>query len=604
MSSSMLLKDVRGRVDYGIITILEDEFNAVLDRLPERSTVSGNQFYEFSRVPVDGGGERGVAVVRCPSQGQAVAQSVAGQMIRELEPSVLLLVGIAGGVPSDDFSLGDVLLASRVHDFSVTAALQGGTSQLNVGGGPVHKSVEKLLAHLPALLRRMPDWNTPQSIGRPMPGVTIPADLNAAEVYGPDEWKRKVIETLQRHFGPDRRRPPKAHVGPTASSNQLVKDTNLVHQWQEAARSVTNIEMELAGVMQAARDADGGEVPVIAIRGLSDIVGFRRDAEWTTFACHSAASLSLAMIKSRVIEKATPWDWEAPALIHGKVTTVHEWLGGATLVPQVEESKPSAVPAPCADFAKPTVPAPGILILGPGGVGKTTLGAFLAGKEERSPFASPAVYNESVSVERYTLKREDGPEAIIVVPPGQEHRRATSWEELYSALREGQFHGIIFLVAYGYHSLGQIRWKEHTLAKAMKRKTLGPFMKAYLERQRDEEWSILNEISPNIQACKTRLWLITLVGKEDLWYPDQAKVSVHYRTGAYAEVIRELEQAKGNSLFKHELVLASLVINNFTSSVGETLALNQAGYDRVRQVNSVRRLIEVFDSLRRWESGE
>jgi nucleoside phosphorylase len=602
----MLLKDVRGRVDYGIITIREDEFNAVLDRLPTRSTVkAGRQLYEFDRVPVDGGGERGVAVVRCPSQGQRVAQSVTGHMIRDLEPRVLLLVGIAGGVPSDDFSLGDVLLASRLHDFSVTAALEGGTSQLNVGGGPVHRIVEKLLAHLQALLRRMPDWNTNESIRHPAPGVTIPADVNAADVYGPEDWKKKVINSLQRHFPPDvPRRHPNAYVGASASSNQLVKDANLVRQWQGAARSITHIEMELAGVVQAARDADGGEVPVLAIRGLSDIVGFLRDANWTGYACHSAASLCLAMIKSRVIEEATDWDWEAPRLIHGKVTTVTEWLAGATPAPQVEETRPSAVPVPPGDVASTPTPAPRILILGPGGVGKTTLGTFLSGKEDRSPFAAPPAYNETVTVERYALKQEGGPEAMILVPPGQEHRRVTTWEGLYKDVLEGRFHGIIFLVAYGYHSLGQIRRKEHVLTKTLKLKSQAAFMKAYLERQRNEEMNVLKEMSPHIRACKTKVWLMTLVGKEDLWYPGRTEVEEYYRTGTYGPLIRELEQAKGSEMFKHELVLASLVINNFTSSVGETLAKNQAGYDRVLQVNSLRRLVEVFDSLRRWERGE
>ena len=192
----------------------------------------------------------------------------------------------------------------------------------------------------------------------------------------------------------------------------------------------------------------------------------------------------------------------------------------------------------------------------------------------------------------------------MVVPPGQEHRRVRNWEELYSGLREGRFHGIIFLVAYGYHSLGQIRWKEHTLSKTLKRKKPGAFMKAYLERQRDEELNVLREILPHIKACKTKLWLMTIVGKEDLWYGDRANVLGSYQTGAYGTLIRELEQAKGCNAFKHELVPASLIINNFTSSVGETLALNQAGYDRVLQVNSLRRLVQVFDSFRRWEQGE
>jgi nucleoside phosphorylase len=242
-------------------------------------------------------------------------------MIRELQPRILLLVGIAGGVPSDDFSLGDVMLASRLHDFSVTAALQGGGSQLNVGGGRVHKIVEKLLAHLRALLHRMPNWNTRQAIRVDVPPVTVPDNLNADELYGTDDWKRKVIDSLRRRFPSDREpRLPLVYVGPTASSNQLVKDTDLVHHWQKAARSLTHIEMELAGVVQAAQDTDDEEVPVIGIRGLSDIVGFRRDADWTAYACHSAASFCLSMIESGVIEDATPWDWNVPRLVDGKVT--------------------------------------------------------------------------------------------------------------------------------------------------------------------------------------------------------------------------------------------------------------------------------------------
>jgi nucleoside phosphorylase len=310
MPSSLLLKDVCGNVDYGIITIRQDEFTAVLDRLPGRSTVSGGRkLYEFASVAVDGGGRRGVAVVRCLSQGQGTAQSVTAQMISDLQPRVLLLVGIAGGVPSEDFGLGDVLLASRLHDFSITAARQDGGSQLNVGGGPLHKAVEKLLAHLPALLNRLPTWNSPSAIGRVQPTVTIPADINSPNLYGPDEWKRKVVESLRWHFVPSGIvRRPKAYVGPNASSNQLVKDADLVRQWQDAARSITHIEMELAGVVQAARDADQ-EVPVIAVRGLSDIVGFNRNSNWTGYACHSAASFCVEMIKSGVFELAAPADW-------------------------------------------------------------------------------------------------------------------------------------------------------------------------------------------------------------------------------------------------------------------------------------------------------
>lgn len=598
------LDDVRGRVDYGIITIRGDEFTAVLDRLPGRSTVTGERpFYEYARVPVDGGrGERGVAVVRCPSQGQGAAQSTAGRMIRQLRPRVLLLVGIAGGVPSDEFSLGDVLLASYLHDFSVTAALQDRAPQLNVAGSPLHKMVETLLNHLPALMHRMPDWNAPNSLRYTAPAVAIPADLGSDDLYGPDDWKKSVIRSLRQHFDPERpRRAPRAHVGPVASSNQLVKDADLAAQLKEAVRSVTHVEMEFAGVLQAARDAEGGEVPVLAVRGLSDIVGYRRDPGWTEYACHSAAALGLAMIRSGVIEDAAPWDWNAPGLMENKTRVVREWVGGVSSAAGDDAGPPPTAPIPAAKAAVPAAPLPGILILGPGGVGKSTLGALLSGEGDRSPFAAPPPYNESVSLERYALKRDSGPEAMVLVPPGQEHRRVREWDALLGELRDGRYHGVIFLAAYGYHSLGLIRWEEHPLAK--KHKTRDEFLAAYLRRQRDEELSVLKEIAPSVRDRKGKLWMMTLVGKEDLWHEDP-KVPKHYRTGAYGKQIRELEEVKGHGAFKHEPVFASLVISNFTSSAGQTLAPNRAGYDRTLQVKSLRRFIEVLDQLRLWERGE
>src|SRR5258708_37934265 len=51
---------------------------------------------------------------------------------------------------------------------------------------------------------------------------------------------------------------------------------------------------------QAARSVKGDR-PVLAIRGISDIVGYRRDADWTKYACHSAASFTKAFITSSLL---------------------------------------------------------------------------------------------------------------------------------------------------------------------------------------------------------------------------------------------------------------------------------------------------------------
>jgi ABC-type multidrug transport system ATPase subunit len=65
----------------------------------------------------------------------------------------------------------------------------------------------------------------------------------------------------------------------------------------------------------------------------------------------------------------------------------------------------------------------GILILGPGGVGKTTLARILAGEYDFL-LESPGEYDESIGIERYTLA--DAPKVNIVVSPGQEIRRAAT----------------------------------------------------------------------------------------------------------------------------------------------------------------------------------
>jgi hypothetical protein len=52
--------------------------------------------------------------------------------------------------------------------------------------------------------------------------------------------------------------------------------------------------MEAAGVYRAAR----GRCPMLAIRGISDIVGFKRDEDWIAYACRSAAHFARAYLRT------------------------------------------------------------------------------------------------------------------------------------------------------------------------------------------------------------------------------------------------------------------------------------------------------------------
>jgi len=59
--------------------------------------------------------------------------------------------------------------------------------------------------------------------------------------------------------------------------------------------------MELVGVMTAARSVGDEKTCVLAIRGISDVVGYKRKPEWTVYACHSAAAFTYALLGSGLI---------------------------------------------------------------------------------------------------------------------------------------------------------------------------------------------------------------------------------------------------------------------------------------------------------------
>ena len=45
----------------------------------------------------------------------------------------------------------------------------------------------------------------------------------------------------------------------------------------------------------------------MAIRGVSDIVGYRRSHDWLNYACQTAASFSISLIKAGLLANAEGW---------------------------------------------------------------------------------------------------------------------------------------------------------------------------------------------------------------------------------------------------------------------------------------------------------
>lgn len=297
------------QADFGIITIREDEFKAVASRFkltPQRGASGRN--YGISQIQTRDGKNRTVAIARCAEQGPQAAQQLANEMINDLSPSLLLVIGIAGAVPDTDLTLGDVVVSSRIHDFGVNA-YKPGEIQWDVRGG-IHPYVSDIVSSLPMYETELEGWNNADTIHLPRPALdrtpyrefditkmTTEDKQNIFDGAPPESWQRTILDTLKWHFADPPQRPaePLCKSGSIGSSGSLVRDTAILIQWLQNARSIRAVEMEAGGVFQAAQQLRQ-QYPVMAIRGISDIIGLKRDNRWTPYACHTAAAFTYALL--------------------------------------------------------------------------------------------------------------------------------------------------------------------------------------------------------------------------------------------------------------------------------------------------------------------
>ncbi len=285
------------KVDIAIITVRDDELNAVLQRFKtKRQQISSGRSYFMGRVTAKGGQHYTIAITRCAEQGNDASRSLAQDIIHELDPQLLLVVGIAGGIPSDEFTLGDVVVSARVVNLSVDARYVGDTTDYLMRGGLSHPLVEDIVSLLPGD-PQLAGWADSIQLERP---TLIPEQMN---ITGDDEWREKVRQSLNWHFGEEqnRSRPPAFTIGPILSSNHLMKDPANLRAILKTHRSMLAVEMETAGVYEAAQ-TPARQYPIMAIRGISDIVGLQRDRRWTAYACKAAAAFTHAFIMASPLD--------------------------------------------------------------------------------------------------------------------------------------------------------------------------------------------------------------------------------------------------------------------------------------------------------------
>lgn len=163
---------------------------------------------------------------------------------------------------------------------------------------------------------------------------------------------------------------------------------------------------------------------------------------------------------------------------------------------------------------------------------------------------------------------------------------------------------MIFVGSYGHHVWGDkatsddpsliASFTDHPLyAPGM---STDDFMLKYTKHRRKREILAFNELVPHLKVAKGRLRLMTVVAKQDLWWPERRRVHEFYR----AELDPMLDQVAkhcGTGAFRHELISASMALRNFTSPAGEQLKLTTSGYDQPLRLTNLKYFLEQLTSL-------
>lgn len=340
-------------IDIGLITVREDEFLALLSAFPnEDSVYRGQREYSIRIADAGAGARYRIALLRTIEQGNGESQDAARDLIQDLNPALLMVVGIAGALPSRDLTLGDVVLSTRVNEYCVSARKEGAEPSYNLSGGPIEKQLAAGVSNLHARSRDLGEWT------RTLPPRPPVEWTRRGALYGPDAWRREVKQSVEHHFGEGRSRPPLFTAGVIATSDILVKDPKIVFPWILTARHLLAVEMEAGGVFRAAR----GRCPMLAIRGISDVIGLKRDDAWTKFACAAAASFARAYLRTQPVPPAALA--APPATAATGPTTTSSALGGT----------PSALPEALYSNLLPLRKLPVTMYVAPATCGGTTEG--------------------------------------------------------------------------------------------------------------------------------------------------------------------------------------------------------------------------------------
>ncbi|WP_146157842.1 Rab family GTPase [Enhygromyxa salina] len=228
-----------------------------------------------------------------------------------------------------------------------------------------------------------------------------------------------------------------------------------------------------------------------------------------------------------------------------------------------------------------------VVVFGSAGAGKSTLGAVLAGEEV------PAEYEESTRTESYRLDADSW--CSVLVPPGQEGLRASTWSDLSRYVTNGESTIVLHVVCWGLTAIEPLGYRE---VEGIYREGMDPrsFVDAYSQHRRAHEIETLKGLSSKLELAPKKLSLLTVITKQDLWWGQREMVRVHYETD-YAPHLASLRQQIGDQNFSHKFWSASLLGKNMKDGEGTLLVPTAEGYDDQLRAYHTQRLSRMITEM-------
>jgi nucleoside phosphorylase len=266
------------QADIGIITFVEDEFNAVRDILglsEEPVRVEGRDYYTGKVESIVKGNELFIVCAQCRDRSNIPAGLLAQAFMSAWKPTYFFVVGIAGGVSDrENISCGDVVVHTNLMYYEFKKHINGMSKRREFAIEPPS----------PILL------DSAQKINKKMVKI----------------WWQKI--KTNRPAGEEVN--PKVIRGEILSGDKLLGDpkSRMLEELLDEHDRAIAVEMESGGVARALYEvrAKWIRTEFLIIRGITDYCDRKGNQEmrniWKPYAAQAAAAYTFELIRSIYIE--------------------------------------------------------------------------------------------------------------------------------------------------------------------------------------------------------------------------------------------------------------------------------------------------------------